>query len=242
MYVSEHTDLKTKTGSAKEIGVSAKSLNGFLGSHDTMKGSNFAAYGASRLLPPLRLAQPTSRRHQESHRRRRRRRQQQQGLADVVLEGEETDAVPIFDSCDEVRKRIDAQFCRDVYAQLKGLSKPGKCFRGVQPSRLRGMKGPYNGAKSPFYYGAYVLFEKKEFRIKEGKPKSKHRLDEWSVNGARKGALKEMVEESMWARPGCAVWKWMRAFPDGRKYPARSSFRALRTYPPCIKKYPPAHV
>jgi hypothetical protein len=37
----------TKTAFAREIGVSAKSLNGFLGAHGQMNGSGFAAYGAA---------------------------------------------------------------------------------------------------------------------------------------------------------------------------------------------------
>ncbi|KAH6619450.1 hypothetical protein B0J18DRAFT_434135 [Chaetomium sp. MPI-SDFR-AT-0129] len=45
-------------------------------------------------------------------------------------------------------------------------------------------KGPAAGAKLPLFYGAYVYFEK--LRVKEGKPKSKHRLgmeEEWGRNG-----------------------------------------------------------
>ncbi|KAK4167089.1 hypothetical protein QBC43DRAFT_367615 [Cladorrhinum sp. PSN259] len=37
----------TKTGFAKEIAISAKSLNGFLGCDGTIKGNNFAAFRAS---------------------------------------------------------------------------------------------------------------------------------------------------------------------------------------------------
>ncbi|KAK4229182.1 hypothetical protein QBC38DRAFT_125217 [Podospora fimiseda] len=221
----------TKTAFAKEIGVSAKSLNGFLGCHGPMKGNNFAAYGHSwayfrkfeltgESLPAPKkqkttptpaaaaaatasasTATPSAGTATTETPAAASKKAAIAGsaptaadIADIALEGEEKDEVPIFDSCDEVRKKINAhlkkdgvtqaQFCRDVYAQLKGPSKPGKCFQGVQLSRFRGMKGTYEGAKSPFYYGAYVFFEK--LRIKEVKPKSKHRLEmerQWGEDG-----------------------------------------------------------
>ena len=105
-------------------------------------------------------------------------------VSDIVLHREERDAVPVFDSCDEVRRKISAhlkkpgvtqaQLCREIHAQLKGPSRPEKPFQSAQLARFRGMKGPSVGAKLSLFYGAYVYFEK--LRIKEGKEKSKHRL------------------------------------------------------------------
>jgi len=104
-------------------------------------------------------------------------------LSTVTLDGEDTDTVLIFDSCDEVRRKINvhmknpgvtqAQFCRDILAQMKAPKKPNN-IQGSQLARFRGMNGPEAGAASVVFYGAYVFFEK--IRIKEGKPKSKHRL------------------------------------------------------------------
>ncbi|KAF5673719.1 hypothetical protein FCIRC_7982 [Fusarium circinatum] len=47
-------------------------------------------------------------------------------ISDIHLEGEETDEVPIYDDCDEIRRKTNthmkilsvtqAQFCRDIYA------------------------------------------------------------------------------------------------------------------------------
>jgi hypothetical protein len=118
-------------------------------------------------------------------------------LSDIELPGEEDDEVPIYDSCDEIRKKINAhlkkpgatkaQLCRDIYAQLKGPCRPAKVFQSSQLDSFRGRKGALAGAKTAIFYGAYVFFEK--LRIKEGKPKSKHRreMEElWEPLGMRR--------------------------------------------------------
>ncbi|KAG5659587.1 hypothetical protein KAF25_002146 [Fusarium avenaceum] len=102
-------------------------------------------------------------------------------LSEIYLQGEETDEVPVYDDCDEIRRKINAhmktpgltqaQFCRDLYAQLKAP----KC-KGIQSKQLtdfRGAKGSNAGAKSSVFYAAYVYFEK--LRIAQGKPINKHR-------------------------------------------------------------------
>lgn len=104
-------------------------------------------------------------------------------LNSIHLAGEEHDSVPVYETCDVVRRKItahlnapgvtQAQFCRDLYAQLNRPS-----CRSIQSKMLndfRKAKGPRAGCTSSVYYAAYVYFEK--LRIAEGKPKSKHRLD-----------------------------------------------------------------
>ncbi|KAI1204611.1 uncharacterized protein F4807DRAFT_328264 [Annulohypoxylon truncatum] len=104
-------------------------------------------------------------------------------ISNIELDGEETDDVSVYDSCDEVRKKINAhlrttgvtkaQLCRDIYAQLHQPK-----IKGIQSKQLddflRG-KGPKTGAKSTVFYAAWVYFEK--LRIAAGKPKSKHRKE-----------------------------------------------------------------
>ncbi|KAI0422940.1 hypothetical protein F5X98DRAFT_323352 [Xylaria grammica] len=103
-------------------------------------------------------------------------------IKDIHLPGEETDDVAVYDSCDEVRRKINAhlktpgltqtQFCRDLYAQLNAP----KC-KGIQSKQLadfRAMKGSRTGARSSVFYTAYVYFEK--LRIAQNKPKTAHRL------------------------------------------------------------------
>lgn len=101
-------------------------------------------------------------------------------ISDIHLPDEETDEVPIYDDCDEIRRKINAhmrtpgltqaQFCRDLYAQFKAP----KC-KGIQSKQLsdfRAAKGTNAGAKSSVYYAAYVYFEK--LRIAQGKPRTQH--------------------------------------------------------------------
>lgn len=108
-------------------------------------------------------------------------------ISSVHLPGEETDEVPVYDTCDEIRKKINAhiktpgltaaQFCRDMYAQLHMPAV--KCFQSKQLNDFRAKRGPNAGCTSRVFYAAYVYFEKK--RIAEGKPKSQHRLDMESI-------------------------------------------------------------
>lgn len=88
-------------------------------------------------------------------------------------------AVEIYDSCDEVRRKIDAhltkpgitqaQFFRDLEAQLHTRSQK---VQSKQLTDFRNKKGPSAGNTSVVYYTSYVYFEK--LRLAEGKPKSKH--------------------------------------------------------------------
>ncbi|KAG8166077.1 hypothetical protein KVR01_004629 [Diaporthe batatas] len=104
-------------------------------------------------------------------------------LGSIHLDGEETDSVPVFETCDVVRRKItahlktpgltQAQFCRDLHAQLHA---PGcKSIQSKMLADFRKKKGPMAGCTSSVYYAAYVYFEKR--RLAEGKPKSKHRLE-----------------------------------------------------------------
>ncbi|KAI0850278.1 hypothetical protein F5Y00DRAFT_233022 [Daldinia vernicosa] len=118
-------------------------------------------------------------------------------ISNIHLPGEETDSVPVYNTCDEVRRKINAhlktpgltaaQFCRDIYAQLR--QPKGKCFQSKQLADFRGKKGANSGCTSPVFYAAYVYFEKK--RIAEGKPKSLHRLKMESLWAGRGGFDRE---------------------------------------------------
>ncbi|KAF4987958.1 hypothetical protein FGRMN_10060 [Fusarium graminum] len=103
-------------------------------------------------------------------------------ISNIHLDREETDKVPVYDDCDEIRRKINAhmktpgltqaQFCRDLYAQLKAPKY--KRIQSKQLTDFRGAKGSNAGAKSSVFYAAYVCFEK--LRIAQGKPVTKHRL------------------------------------------------------------------
>ncbi|ORY60742.1 uncharacterized protein BCR38DRAFT_349871 [Pseudomassariella vexata] len=113
-------------------------------------------------------------------------------ISNIHLKCEETDSVPVFDTCDEIRRKINAhlktpgltqaQFCRDLFSQLNTPK-----VKSIQSSTLtsfRGKKGPKAGCTSTVFYAAYVYFEK--LRIAQGKPKNKHREDMeriWACQG-----------------------------------------------------------
>ncbi|KAI0805160.1 hypothetical protein GGR55DRAFT_300835 [Xylaria sp. FL0064] len=118
-------------------------------------------------------------------------------ISGIYLPGEEEDDVEIYDTCDEIRRKINAhlktpgltqtQFCRDLYAQLKAP----KCkeIQSKQLADFRAMKGPCSGARSSVFYAAYVYFEK--LRVAQGKPKTAHRVNMESVWEARGGFDRE---------------------------------------------------
>jgi hypothetical protein len=111
----------------------------------------------------------------------------------LQLSGELDDAVEVYDSCDEVRRKIknhlrrrganEAQLLRDLYAQFHGPRMP-KALQSAQLNKFCGQKGAMTGNMSGIYYAAYVLFEKE--RITMRRPKSRHRLameDAWYMQG-----------------------------------------------------------
>ncbi|CAK1357536.1 hypothetical protein CB0940_07735 [Cercospora beticola] len=111
-------------------------------------------------------------------------------ISTIRLPGEESRSVPIFDTCDEIRKKINAylvnpgvtqaSFCRELVAQLPA----GTHIQSKQLTDFRSKRGPRHGNTSCVFYAAYVFFEK--LRLAEGKPKSKHRLemeDYWAPQG-----------------------------------------------------------
>lgn len=101
----------------------------------------------------------------------------------LELPGEETNSVPVYYTCADVRRKISAhlrepgntqaQFCRDLYAQLHG---PDRRFcADLTASTLPWKSGANEGGDSKVFYAGYVFFEKK--RTAEKKPQSKKRLE-----------------------------------------------------------------
>ncbi|OAK99529.1 hypothetical protein IQ06DRAFT_317593 [Phaeosphaeriaceae sp. SRC1lsM3a] len=128
-------------------------------------------------------------------------------LATVDLPGESDDSVEVYDTCDEIRRKINAhlkkpgvtqaQFLRDIAASYKRA--PRK-IQSSQLSAFRSKKGAYEGNTSAVYYGAYVFFEK--MRIAEKKPKSKKRLDMEEIHGMHGGMDTERRRDRFWVAAG----------------------------------------
>lgn len=117
----------------------------------------------------------------------------------MSLPGEESGEVEIYDSCDELRRKITsyldstgktkAAFMRELVRAAAAPEYPIK-IQGKQLADFMRLEGATGGCSSKVCYAAYVFFEKK--RVAEGKAKSEHRLemeDEWESEG---GLTREM--------------------------------------------------
>lgn len=107
----------------------------------------------------------------------------------ISLPGEDAGKVPVYDTCDEIRKKIRAFLKHDGLTQAAFVREISKSFpdeRKVSPRNLQsflGLKGPLSGNTNKTFYAAYVFFEK--LRIKQGKPKSNFREKMEEVHGWR---------------------------------------------------------
>jgi hypothetical protein len=109
----------------------------------------------------------------------------------ITLPGDEDATVEIFDTCDELRRKINALLRTGTItkaALLRDISRAAYAdapnIQSKQLSDFLTKKGPTSGSTSRICYASYVYFEKK--RIAEGKAKSKHRRDmedRWSGQG-----------------------------------------------------------
>ncbi|KAJ4271510.1 hypothetical protein NW762_000214 [Fusarium torreyae] len=95
------------------------------------------------------------------------------------LPGEENGAVSIYDTCNDIRKKIRPLLAKDGMTQaafIRALNKNLPEGKSVSAANLRyfmGRRGVRDGNTNITFYAAYVFFEKK--RIKAGKPKSPFR-------------------------------------------------------------------
>lgn len=110
------------------------------------------------------------------------------------LEGEETGKVPIYDTCNDVRAKINRHLRNQKGASQAALARElSKCIpssRGpVSAASLASFlkkNGHLAGNTSAAFYAGYVYFEK--LRLRDGKPKSKKR-EEMEVVWAEEGGV-----------------------------------------------------
>ncbi|RYP48325.1 hypothetical protein DL768_005781 [Monosporascus sp. mg162] len=90
------------------------------------------------------------------------------------LPAKEIDDVKVYDTCDEICRKVNerlkmpvvaqVRFCRDLYAQLRMPKTNG--IQSMLLADFRTKKGPRAGNTTSVFHAAYVYFEKK--RIAEG--------------------------------------------------------------------------
>ncbi|KAK3079132.1 hypothetical protein LTS18_005662, partial [Coniosporium uncinatum] len=202
----------------KTLGVSNKSYNTFMSQNGPDKGMSTAIYPAAahffykREKAGISAAKKQKVVSSASSEPASAASNTASNTASIVLDGEMQDAVPIHDSCDEIRRKINAymqqpnvtkaSFARELQAQYHTSRAPTK-IQGGQVDRFRSMKGADAGNTNCVFYAAYVLFEKQ--RLAAGKPKSKHRLQmerEWPGGfDVERGSYRKGV----WAPSGASV-------------------------------------
>ena len=108
-------------------------------------------------------------------------------MTGVHLDGESDGDVPVYDTCDRVRRKIRAYLAEPSVTEagfLRAIAQThpqGKKFQSKPLNDFMGKQGANAGNTSGVFYAAYVFFEKK--RLKEGKPKSKHREEMEKIHG-----------------------------------------------------------
>jgi hypothetical protein len=103
----------------------------------------------------------------------------------VELEREKTDNVPVFDTCDEVRRKIN------VYLRQSGNSQGSlrtilssqfqhtpRTITVSQLEQFRNARGPNVGNTNLVFYSAYVFFEKQRLCSKKQKSKMREKMEE----------------------------------------------------------------
>lgn len=117
-------------------------------------------------------------------------------VSGIELDGEDEQAVEIYDTCDDIRRKIAAHLRLPGVTQASFLRALSTSFPADAPRKLSAKqlndftakKGPMGGNSSGVFYAAYVYFEK--LRIKQGKKKGKKRVEmeeKWGVADGYRG-------------------------------------------------------
>ncbi|OJJ58818.1 hypothetical protein ASPSYDRAFT_31454 [Aspergillus sydowii CBS 593.65] len=121
-------------------------------------------------------------------------------VSSVSLPGEAQGEVPVYDTCDEIRKKIKAvlrdpnmtraAFCREISKTWpdRAANLKENALQGTSLGSFLSKKGSREGRTSLIFYASYVFFEK--LRIRDGKPKTQFR--------------EEM--EDIWGSVGFDIW------------------------------------
>ncbi|KAK4159504.1 hypothetical protein QBC43DRAFT_304547 [Cladorrhinum sp. PSN259] len=125
-------------------------------------------------------------------------------VSSVTLE----DPIEVYDTCSEIRRKIRLFLNKPGVTQasfLRAISACSDTGRPITASSLRTFLEkkrplPLDGNTSVVYYASYVFFEK--IRIRDGKPKSKHREGMESCWEKEGGVPLDRPMKSCWVRRG----------------------------------------
>ncbi|KAK3073216.1 hypothetical protein LTR53_005415 [Teratosphaeriaceae sp. CCFEE 6253] len=105
-------------------------------------------------------------------------------ISDIHLDGEADEATPIFDTCDDVRRKLRQALSNTTQADLArrlDALLPTSSVSSRQIAPFMKFKGPQAGAHSPVFYAAYVYFEKRRLAEKKKKSAKREKTEQiWS--------------------------------------------------------------
>ncbi|KAE8348694.1 hypothetical protein BDV28DRAFT_142936 [Aspergillus coremiiformis] len=191
----------------KVLGVSSKSYNDFLKMSGQMKGSGSNTYAsAHRFFHKRELQGIKAPRKKPISKQAKLDTEQKYDVGAIHLPGEAEGEVPVYDTCDVVRKKIRAHLRVPNVTQAGFLREIVKTypphlmkkFQGNSLTRFLDMSGANAGNTSAVFYAAYVFFEK--LRIRDGQPKTKFREDMERVWGRGGFDTKSPTNRSYWCR------------------------------------------
>ncbi|KAE8383863.1 hypothetical protein BDV26DRAFT_250923 [Aspergillus bertholletiae] len=164
------------------IGVSSRSYNAFLKMSGQYKGSESNTYiFAHRFFAKRELQGIKEPKKKPISKQAKLDTQKKYDVSGIQLPGEEEGKAPVYDTCDEVRKKIHAHL-RDPNVTKAGfLREIVKTYPPERAAKLQGnsltrfleMSGSNSGNTNAVFYAAYVFFEK--IRIRDNQPKTKFR-------------------------------------------------------------------
>jgi hypothetical protein len=161
----------------KEIGASSKIYGSFMNQKGPYKGSGSCVYyNAFKFFKRRELMGIKPPKKQKVSKEEEEKKLDVSG---IHLEGEEEVEVPVYNTCDEIRKKINAFLREPGVTQAAFLREIAKTYPNGKKTQSKvlndflGKKGPSAGNTSSAFYASYVFFEK--MRIRDGKPKSKFR-------------------------------------------------------------------
>lgn len=183
------------------IDVSAHSYQLFMRQRGSWKGKNSITYMHAACffkereeqgLPPPKKKRVTTKKTKNG--KEATEEKDKYDVSDIHLDGESEFAVPVYDTCDVVRRKIrhhlrqagvtQASFLRHILAAAYQPWDPKKKIQSKQLNDFLSYDGSVTGNASAVFYAAYVFFEK--LRIRDGKPKDEFRLEMekvWGRNG-----------------------------------------------------------
>lgn len=115
-------------------------------------------------------------------------------VSGIKLDDEEGDMVPVYDTCDEIRRKICAFMKKHNLTQadfVRGLAKAytgERSLQGALLSRFLGLSGPRQGLNTSIFYVSYVFSEK--LHLRDGKSKTQMREE-----------MKDYWDSMRWALP-----------------------------------------